>query len=76
MQAISLALGIEALTACASIGWEHGRDGKVSKTSVPMAESDKDTTWGIKALSSRSYKINLEKQHAIVFNLIHVREVT
>ena len=28
MQAISLALGIEALTACASIGWEHGRDGK------------------------------------------------
>ena len=28
MQAISLALGIEALTACASIGWEHGRDGR------------------------------------------------
>ena len=51
-----------------SLGGNMGGKAKVSKTAVPMAESDKDTTWGIKALSSRSYKINLEKQHAIVFN--------
>ena len=65
MQAISLALGIEALTACASIGWEHGRDGRGVKA---MTESDKDTPWGIKAQSSRGYEISLGKQRANVFN--------
>ena len=50
------------------LGGNMGGMAEVSKTSVPVAESVKDTTWGIKALSSRSYKINLEKQHAIVFN--------
>ena len=59
-----------------SLGGNMGGMAKVSKTSVPMAESDKDTTWGIKAQSSRGYVISLGKQHANVFNFDTFREVT
>ena len=51
-----------------SLGGNMGVMAKVSKTAVSMAESDKDTTWSIKAQSSRGYEISLEKQHANVFN--------
>ena len=50
------------------LGGNMGGMAEVSKTSVPVAESVKDTTWGIKAQSSRGYEISLEKQHANVFN--------
>ena len=51
-----------------SLGGDMGGMAEVSATSVLVAGSDKDTTWGIKAQSSRGYEISLEKQHANVFN--------
>ena len=51
-----------------SLGGNMGGMAEVSETSVLVAGSDKDTTWGIKAKSSRGYEISLGKQHANVFN--------
>ena len=51
-----------------SLGGGLGGMVKVSKTAMPMAESDKDAPCGIKALGIGSYVIDLVKQHANVFN--------
>ena len=47
MQAISLALGIETLTACVSIGWEGMGEGKGVIVVRPVAAATQGPPWGI-----------------------------